>query len=181
MLYIDNHEVFYETIQYYSQLRRSLCDSFYELPEDFEHTIDYEHFVKAANLIYQMAAKPKEFIAIQFRGADMYHYPTPKDLHHSTSEKRWRLFLVDRDIDAHIELQEIYLSKLLEAGFEVSEAIVSETPFAAWFRLRYLKHPSGLLKAEGVAQVRNPRLLRKLVSKGYNTKKILRWRWEDIV
>lgn len=182
MLYIGNNQVFWKTISTYSKLRRNLCDSFYCLKEPIEESDEYEDFVRAANYIFEMAAPPEEYVAVQFQGADMYHYPVPRDLSHPIAEKRWRLFVANKNVENHVRQQEIYLSKLLDKGLSKKEAVLSEkTPFAAWFRLLFIDTPSDELIREGLEEVRNPRLLEQILERGYDTKNIMRWRNKEIV
>ena len=176
VVYIVSHEVFWKAVSTYSRLRRSLCDSFYCLPYPLEESKQYRDFVLASNRIYEIAAKPEDFVMVQFKGADMVHYPRPKDLRHPKAEDRWRLYERNKTLEAHVNQQEIYMSKLRDRGLSDEEIACSDLPLASWYRLLLIDSPSEALIEEGLDQLRNPRLFEIVSSRGYDVRKIMRWK-----
>lgn len=173
---IYSQEIYYEVIATYSRIMREKCDSFYTM-EGKESS-----FVTAANVIHEIAAKAREFVEVQFQGADMYHYPSPEDLSHSIAISRWRLHEENERLYYHVAQQEIYMEKLRSLGLEDSEIAMSpDVSLAPWYRLLHLDSPSEEVIREGLEQVRNPKLLALIGGGGYDTKKILRWRERIVV
>lgn len=168
---VYNREIYWEVLASYSRLMRKKCDSLYTMRGK------EQAFVEAANLIYEIAAKASEYVWVQFQGADMFHYPVPEDLSRPTAVYRWRLYDRNKRLEGHVNQQEVYMDKYRDMGLEDREiASLAEVPLAAWYRLLHLDSPPEGWLMEGLEQVRNPRLLELVGKKGYDTRKILRWR-----
>lgn len=177
-MYSGNTDIFWETLSEYSRLRRKYCDSFYGLPSPLEESPEYHDFVSTAELISRVGAKTSDFMGVLFQGADMYHFPEPKDLHTSIAEKRWRLLMINQRIKEHVGQQAIYVHKCEDLGIGTQQeaVLLGIMPFASWYRLLHLYHPSRETIEEGLEEIRNPQLLDEITRRGYDVKKILHWR-----